>query len=99
MCVYEMVLTVCGNSTCAAYMCHCDYLCTVKIQLEKERKERKKQKEKEKKERLKREGKPVTKAEREKRAKQLIQLEAMKALGRHFEKCMRLCVCMYSMCK
>lgn len=47
------------------------------LRLEKERKEKRKQKEKERRERLKKEGKLLTKSEKEKRAKQAVQLQAL----------------------
>ena len=52
------------------------------LRLEEERKEKKRAKERERKERRKAEGKPVTRAEREKHARAQAQLEALKAQGK-----------------
>ncbi|XP_019859915.1 PREDICTED: eukaryotic translation initiation factor 5B-like [Amphimedon queenslandica] len=52
-----------------------------KIRLEQEKKERKKQKEKEKRERLKKEGKLLSKSEKERRARANVHLQALVAQG------------------
>ena len=57
------------------------------LRIAEEKKQRKKQKEKERIERLKKEGKYLTKSEKEKKAKQKASLEALKAQG------MEVCYC------
>lgn len=51
--------------------------------MEQERKEKKKQKEKERKERLKKEGKLLTKAQKEARARAEVTLKLLQAQGGH----------------